>query len=103
MPQSSILAAFSQSYAEARAKFIAAANTRGLTVESHVHPSARGIDGEALSVDAAILGPADGASLLCVISGTHGVEGFCGNFGLGGGHAFAHFRDKKGLRLREAQ
>ena len=79
MPQSSILAAFSQSYAEARAKFIAAANTRGLTVESHVHPSARGIDGEALSVDAAILGPADGASLLCVISGTHGVEGFCGS------------------------
>ena len=90
MPQSSILAAFSQSYAEARAKFIAAANTRGLTVESHVHPSARGIDGEALSVDAAILGSADGASLLCVISGTHGVEGFCGSGAqialLGGDH-----------------
>src|SRR5438874_1243555 len=79
MPKPDIIAAFSQTYAEARAKFLAAAKARGLAVESHVHPSARGVDGEELAVDVATLGPANAASLLCVISGTHGVEGFCGS------------------------
>ena len=51
MPKPDIIAAFSQTYAEARAKFLAAAKARGLAVESHVHPSARGVDGEELAVD----------------------------------------------------
>jgi hypothetical protein len=50
-----------------------------LTIERHVHPSARGFDGEALAVDVALFGPGDASSLLCLISGTHGVEGFCGS------------------------
>ena len=79
MPKPDLIAAFSQTYAEARAKFLAAAKARGLAVESHVHPSSRGVDGEELAVDVATLGPATAASLLCVISGTHGVEGFCGS------------------------
>jgi Protein of unknown function (DUF2817) len=79
MPSPNVIAAFSQTYAEAREKFLAAAKARGLTVETHVHPSARGADGEALAVDVAVLGPAEATSLLCLISGTHGVEGFCGS------------------------
>jgi uncharacterized protein DUF2817 len=79
MPKPDIIAAFSQTYAEARAKFLAAAKTRGMSVESHVHPSERGSDGEELAVDIAILGRPDARSLLCILSGTHGVEGFCGS------------------------
>src|SRR5690242_6283232 len=79
MPSPDIIAALSQTYAEAREKFHAAANERGLSVETHVHPALRGRDGEELAVDVAILGPSVSASLLCAISGTHGVEGFCGS------------------------
>ena len=79
MPQPDIIATFSQTYAQARAKFLAAAKARGATIESHVHPSARGSEDEALATDIAIVGPVDAASLLCIISGTHGVEGFCGS------------------------
>jgi hypothetical protein len=70
---------FAQTYAEARAKFVAAAEAFGLALERHVHPQARGADGEALSIDCARLGPADAARLLILSSGTHGVEGFCGS------------------------
>src|SRR5205807_6591227 len=56
MSSPNVIAAFSQTYAEARAKFLAAAKARGLTVESHVHPSVRGVDGETLAVDVALLG-----------------------------------------------
>jgi len=70
---------FSQSYAEARAKFTAAAEAQGLALERHVHPRARGADGEALSLDCALLGAASSARLLVLTSGTHGVEGFCGS------------------------
>jgi Protein of unknown function (DUF2817) len=79
MPSPNVIAAFSQTYAEAREKFLAVAKARGLTVESHVHPSVRGVDGEALTVDVALLGGGDATSLLCLMSGTHGVEGFCGS------------------------
>jgi hypothetical protein len=73
-----IVAAFSPTYAEARAKFLAAAQARGLAVESHVHPSARGAAGEELACDIAILGRGDAPSLVYLVSGTHGAEGFCG-------------------------
>jgi Protein of unknown function (DUF2817) len=79
MSSPDIVTAFSQTYAEAREKFHSAAKKRGLSIETHVHPSLRGRDGEELAVDVAILGPTDSESLLCVISGTHGVEGFCGS------------------------
>jgi hypothetical protein len=79
VPKSNVIAAFSPTYAEAREKFLAAAKARGLTAERHVHPSARGVDGEPLTVDVSLFGLADATSLLCLISGTHGVEGFCGS------------------------
>jgi len=64
---------FSASYGEAREKFLAAAAGCG-TLDSHVHPAHRGAQGEALAIDAALLGPEDASSLLIVTAGTHGVE-----------------------------
>ncbi|MEO8507947.1 MAG: M14 family metallopeptidase [Betaproteobacteria bacterium] len=70
---------FAATYAEARDKFQSAARDRGLAVENHVHPVARGAQGEALSVDVAVLGVADSRRMLLLTSATHGVEGFCGS------------------------
>ncbi len=69
---------FSQSYAEARGKFIAAAEAAQLDVQSHAHPML-GRDGEPLAMDVARDGPQDARSLLIVSSACHGVEGFCGS------------------------
>ena len=69
---------FSQSYAEARAKFLQAADDAGLAVESHVHPM-RGRDDEQLAMDVVRDGPADADKLLLISSACHGVEGFCGS------------------------
>ncbi len=69
---------FAQSYAEARGKFLAAADAAGLAVQSHPHPL-RGRDGEALAMDVARCGPANAHAVLLVSSACHGVEGFCGS------------------------
>jgi len=69
---------FAQSYAQARGKFLAAAEAAGLAVRSHAHPL-RGRDGEALAMDVARFGPADAPAVLLVSSACHGVEGFCGS------------------------
>ena len=70
---------FSQSYAEARDKFLAAARARGARVFREVHPSEQGADGEELSIDLARVGDEKASGLLLLSSGTHGVEGFCGS------------------------
>lgn len=70
---------FSQTYDEARGKFLAAAQTRGLRIERHLHPDVVGPSGEQLSIDTALLAPAQAQTLLIVTSGVHGVEGFCGS------------------------
>lgn len=80
--------AFSSSYAEARARFSAAAAAAGLDVEPHVHPL-RGRDGEELAMDVARDGPRGAERLLIVSSGCHGVEGYCGS-----GAQVALLRDK---------
>ena len=69
---------FAQTYAEARGKFIAAAESAGLDVASHAHPLL-GQDGEALAMDVARDGARDAKSLLLITSACHGVEGFCGS------------------------
>lgn len=74
-----IPAAFVGTYAQARGKFLQALDARGLGVESHVHPHAVGAEGEPLAIDVALCGEADASSLLVVLSGMHGVEGFCGS------------------------
>jgi hypothetical protein len=70
--------AFSQSYVEARAKFLAAVEAAGLDVHSHIHPLL-GRDGEQLAMDVVRDGAADAKSLLVVSSACHGVEGYCGS------------------------
>ena len=69
---------FSQTYAEARARFIELADAQRLHVQSHLHPML-GRDGELLAMDVAREGPADAKALLVVSSACHGVEGFCGS------------------------
>jgi hypothetical protein len=69
---------FAQTYAEARAGFLAAAAAQGLDVQSHPHPLL-GMHGEALAMDVLRDGPADAEALLLVSSACHGVEGFCGS------------------------
>ena len=67
---------FSHTYAEARAKFLAAA--AGTHLESHPEPL-RGIELEPLAMDVARIGADDADALLIVSSGCHGVEGYCGS------------------------
>ncbi len=69
--------AFSNSYVEAREKFLRAAAAANLAVESHIHPLT-GRDGEALALDVVRDGPINAAHLLIVSSACHGVEGYCG-------------------------
>ena len=69
---------FSQSYREARGKYLAATDAAGLDAFAHPHPML-GRDGEALAMDVVRDGPVDAAALLIVSSACHGVEGFCGS------------------------
>jgi len=69
---------FAPDYAAARGKFREAVRAAGLGLREHRHPG-RGPDGEALSTDSVWIGPASASRLLLGISGTHGVEGFCGS------------------------
>jgi len=69
---------FSADYSLARSKFLAAAKDAGGALETALHPE-RGPHGEDLATDIAWFGPRDAEAVLVMISGTHGVEGFCGS------------------------
>jgi hypothetical protein len=70
---------FSPDYATARRRFRAEAAAAGAELDAFTHPELRTPDGEPLTTDVAVLGgQGDGRTLLAV-SGTHGVEGFCGS------------------------
>lgn len=71
-------AVFAGDYAEARAKFLTAASVAGANVRNYPHPL-KGMQGEALATDVALLGNPDASSMLVLVSATHGVEGFCGS------------------------
>jgi hypothetical protein len=73
-----IHSAFSKSYAEARQKFLSAAHSAGLQVESHIHPE-KGRDGEELAMDVVREGPSNAKQVLLISSACHGVEGYCGS------------------------
>ncbi|MGH6962267.1 MAG: DUF2817 domain-containing protein, partial [Dongiaceae bacterium] len=88
----SIAPCFSSSYAEARAKFRAAAREAGAAISSFHNPAAAPVGeicessgiaptpaDEALSTDAAWSGPRAATRLVYAQSGTHGIEGFCGS------------------------
>jgi hypothetical protein len=69
---------FSKDFRSARERFVKAASDAKAAVESHAYP-ATGPGGEALSTEVAWVGPADARNVLVMVSGTHGVEGFCGS------------------------
>lgn len=67
---------FAHDFAEARAKFLAAA--AGAQLQSHPEPL-RGFELESLAMDVARIGADDADAVLIVSSGCHGVEGYCGS------------------------
>jgi hypothetical protein len=69
---------FSATYAEARASFRQTAEAAGGALERFPNPN-RGPDGGDLSTDVAWFGPQSAERVLVMVSGTHGVEGFCGS------------------------
>jgi hypothetical protein len=69
---------FPANYAAGRARFRDAAQAAGGRLGTHANP-APGPDGIALSTETAWFGPEDAGKLLIGMSGTHGVEGFCGS------------------------
>lgn len=69
---------FSRDYAQARSRFLAAAQARGLAVESQAL-DLPGACGEALAIDVVREGAVDAPKMLLVISGVHGAEGFAGS------------------------
>ncbi|WP_439815882.1 DUF2817 domain-containing protein [Zavarzinia sp. CC-PAN008] len=72
---------FSADHAQARGRFLTAAQARRLPLVSHVHPL-RGPRDEELACDVVRLGPADAGRILLLVAGTHGVEGFFGTAAL---------------------
>jgi hypothetical protein len=69
---------FSADYNESRGKFRDAGAAAGAALDSYHNP-ATGPDGLALSTETAWLGPRQAERVLVVMSGTHGVECFCGS------------------------
>jgi hypothetical protein len=70
---------FSNTYAEARTKFIAAAHNASARIYTYGREGLSGKDGEALKCDVAVLGDATSMKTAIVIAGTHGAEGYCGS------------------------
>jgi hypothetical protein len=73
-----MIGCFSDTYAEARDKFLTAARGAGAELTRHAL-NQRGPDNGELSADVAFVGPPDASAVLVTISGTHGVEGFFGS------------------------
>ncbi len=70
---------FSDSYKDARAKFLDRADAAGARLEAFENTNARGLDGERLFLDTAWFGDTDATTVLLNLSGTHGAEGFAGS------------------------
>ena len=68
-----------RTYQAARGKFLEAVRGAGGRITSHLHPD-KGIEGEDLYLDVAELGDTDAKDGLLIVSGTHGIEGYCGSF-----------------------
>lgn len=69
---------FSPTFADARRRFLAAAERAGAGLRSYAH-KATGLHGESLSTDTALIGSPSAHRVLVIESATHGVEGYCGS------------------------
>jgi len=70
---------FADTYAGARDKFLSAARAARCDLFIYRLLNHMGPDGQELTIDVGKLGSAEPQALLVLISGTHGVEGFCGS------------------------
>jgi hypothetical protein len=70
---------FADSYGEARSKFTKACQNVGAKLTEHALPNYAGPNDQRLYVDVAQVGAVFPGSMLILISGTHGVEGFSGS------------------------
>jgi hypothetical protein len=70
---------FSDSYTEAREKFLSAAKISNAHVISQPYPQKGPPSDEDLFFDIARIGDHNAERVLVIVSGTHGVEGFCGS------------------------
>ena len=70
---------FAHSYRQGRENFLAACQLAGLGVESHIHPSLKGPEGEDLAMDAVWIGPANATQVAVFSCGTHGLEAAAGS------------------------
>ena len=68
---------FAKDFADSRKRFLAAAKALKAAIKSYPNPN-KGPRGEALATDCAWLGPKNAEKVLVLLSGTHGVEAFCG-------------------------
>ena len=84
---------FASDFGAARNYFLDAAHEALAEVASYTHPL-RGPDDEPLTTDVAWLGRKDATRVLVMVSGTHGVEGYCGS-----GAQVDWLRRKEGDRL----
>jgi hypothetical protein len=66
------------SYTAARARFLETAERRGAQLTRHLHPL-KGLQGEDLYTDVAVLAAPGTRKWLVSVSGTHGVEGYYGS------------------------
>jgi hypothetical protein len=73
-----LLEDFSETYAEADAKFVARVRAAGAQLTAHIQPGT-GPQGERLVTRVARFGPVEANRVLFVESGTHGIEGYCGS------------------------
>jgi hypothetical protein len=71
---------FSDSYSDAREKFLSSASSCNAYVTSRAC-SQKGPSNEDLFIDVARVGEPNAKRVLVVVSGTHGIEGFCGSAG----------------------
>ncbi|HNP35544.1 MAG TPA: DUF2817 domain-containing protein [Woeseiaceae bacterium] len=73
------LKTFSQSFTEARRKFVEASKASACDVATFEFPGGRSAFGEEMSIDVCRSGAKDADVVLLTMSGTHGGEGFCGS------------------------
>jgi hypothetical protein len=67
------------SYNDARAAFLRAARDRSASPTEHLFQDDKGLQGEALAMDVAVVGDRRAPKALLVVSGAHGLEGLPGS------------------------
>jgi hypothetical protein len=70
---------FADDYESARSKFLSACAKKTSWVKAYKNDRALRDDSIELAADVVRIGPGDAPTALVLISGTHGVEGFCGS------------------------